>query len=71
MSLNNYIPHENRKRQKLYILLRNVLTKLLTTIYSQKQNKEKYEPFKTLCGTQSKNFHANVWKVSLENTTTW
>ena len=26
---------------------------------------------KTFCGTQSKNFHAKVWKVSLENTTTW
>ena len=26
---------------------------------------------KTFCGTQSKNFHANVWKVSLKNTTTW
>ena len=25
---------------------------------------------KTLCGTQSKNFHAKVWKVSPENTTT-
>ena len=26
---------------------------------------------KTFCGTQSKIFHARVWKVSLENTTTW
>ena len=26
---------------------------------------------KTFCGTQSKNFHAKVWKVSLENTKTW
>ena len=26
---------------------------------------------KTFCGTQSKNFHAKVWKVYLENTTTW
>ena len=25
---------------------------------------------KTFCGTQSKNFHAKVWRVSLENTTT-
>ena len=23
------------------------------------------------CGMQSKNFHSKVWKVSLENTTTW
>ena len=37
----------------------------------REQNKEKYKPFKTLCGTQSKNFHAKVWKVSLKNATTW
>ena len=26
---------------------------------------------KTFCGTQSKNFHVKVWKVSVENTRTW
>ena len=57
MSLNNYMPRENRKRQKLYT--------------AWEQNKEKYKSFKTLCGTQSKNFHTKVRKVSLENTTTW
>ena len=28
LSLNNYMPHENRKRQKLYTHLGNVLIKL-------------------------------------------
>ena len=51
------MPRENRKRQKLYT--------------AREQNKEKYKSFKTLCGTQTKNFHTKVRKVSLENTTTW
>ena len=32
---------------------------------------EKYKPCKTLCRRKSKNLHAKVCKVSLENTTTW
>ena len=38
---------------------------------TQEQSKEKYKPFKTLCGTQNKNFYTKTWKVSLENTATW
>ena len=71
MSLNNYMPREN-KRQKLYKRLGNVLIKLIIELYTtQEQNKENYKPCKTLCGTKSKNFYIRVWKVSLENTTTW
>ena len=78
MSLNNYMPHENRKRQKiiytsrqkLYTRLGNVLIKLWKCTI-QEQNKEKYKPFKTLCETQSKNFYSKVREVSLENTTIW
>ena len=33
-------------------------------LHENKIRKNK-KPFKTLCGMQSKNFHAEVWKVSL------
>ena len=49
------------ERQKLNTCLGNASNKLWT-IMSKSQ---------TFCRTQSKNFQAKVWKVSLENTTTW
>ena len=40
-------------------------------MYYMRTKLGKIETPKTFCGTQSKNFYAKVWKVSLENTTTW
>ena len=64
------MPPVNRKRQKVFTRLGFVLSNFWTTMYYTRTKLGKINP-KTFCGTQSKNFHAKVWKVSLKNTTTW
>ena len=61
----------NRKRQKVFRHLGFALTNFRTTIYYTRTKLGKIWIPKTFSRTQSKNFHAKVWKVSLENTTTW
>ena len=76
MSLNNYMPRENRKRQKskrqkLYTSWECFYQTLNNYILHENKIRKNINPFKTLCRTQSKNFYTKVRKVSLENTTTW
>ena len=61
----------NRIKQKVLRHLGFALTNFCTTMYYTRTKLGKIKTPKTFCGTQSKNFHAKVWKVSLENTTTW
>ena len=60
-------PTNNKKRQRVFRRFGFALSNFGTTVYYKirKNNPRKF------CRTQSKNFHAKVWKVSLENTTTW
>ena len=63
-------PTNNRKRQKVFRRFGFALSNFWTTMYYTGTKLGKKPP-KTFCRTQSKNFHAKVWKVSLEYTTTW
>ena len=72
INLNNYMPSaNNRKRQKVFRHLGFALNNFWTTVYYTRTKLGKTLTPETFCGTQSKNFHAKVLKVSLENTTTW
>ena len=71
ISLNNDMPPANRKRQNVFRRLGFVLTNFWTTMYYARTKVVKTYTPKTFCGTQNKNSHAKVWKVSLENTTAW
>ena len=64
-------PANNRKRQKIFRHPGFALTNFCTTMYYTRTKLGKIKTPKTFCGMQSKNFHGKVWKVSLENTTTW
>ena len=61
----------NTKRQKVFTHLGFALTNSWTTMYYTRTKLGKIRTPKTFFGTQSKNFHAKVSKVSLKNTKTW
>ena len=64
-------PANNRKRQKVFRRLGFALTNFWKTMYYTRTKLGKIYTQETFCEMQSKNFHAKVWKVSLENTTIW
>ena len=64
-------PEIIEKKQKVFRRLGFALPTFWTTMYYTRTNLEKIQTPKTFRGTQSKNLHAKVWKVFLENTTTW
>ena len=59
--LGNYMSFKNRKT-KTYICFGNVLNKLCI-----KKQKEKRKTLKTFSWTQNTYFHAEIWKISVEN----
>ena len=64
-------PANNRKRQEVFRRLGFAFSNFWTTMYYTGTKLGKIWTPKTFCRTQRKNFHAKVWKVSLENTKTW
>ena len=66
ISLNNYMPLENRKWKK-YFHFGNVLTNLWASIYQLRTKSEKIKTLKTSCWTKNKYFQYEVWKTSQRN----
>ena len=56
MILNNYMPPETRKRQKVYMHLGYAVTNFWTNMYCTRTKLWKIKIPKTFCRTQSRNF---------------